>query len=198
MGTCDDFVDLIMDFVDGELVGPRRQCLLQHLQECEQCAAQVRNLRLLRVQLRSLPKVSTSPSFDAVLRARLRVQDKARWRRLWGAVPFASWRVSAYALAVVVVCLAALGTVLLLRHSQQLPGRGQETLPAGELAQNGPEDSAVVVNYVLDSEPFDMTLLGRGVPVGSVGQDGGVLASDSVARRELLVPPAIRPRMVSF
>lgn len=195
MGTCDDFVDLIMELVDGELVGQRRQRLLQHLKECEQCAAQVRKLRLLRLQLRNLPRVATSPGFDVVLRARLRAQERARWRKVWGAFPFATWRVPAYALTVVVLCLAALGALYLLRHGQRLAGGHKEAVPAVELARDEAEDSAVVVNYVLDSVPIDPALTARGVSLGTVES---ALPSDSVERRALVTPPAVRPRLVSF
>ncbi|MDZ7270316.1 MAG: anti-sigma factor [candidate division KSB1 bacterium] len=195
MGTCDDFVDLIMDFVDGELVGPQRQRLLQHLRECEHCSAQVHKLRLLRVQLRNLPRVATSPGFDTLLRARLRAQENARWRKVWAAIPFASWRVPAYALTLVVLALAALGALFLLRHGQQLAAHEGQVAPAEELAHREAEDSAVVVNYVLESVPIDVAVLGKGIPLAT---GSSALPSDSVERRLLVTPPAVRPRVVSF
>ena len=64
-GKCDDFVAPIMDYIDGELSGKERQRLLEHLRQCERCASQAQKLRLLRLQLRSLP--GCPPHLDLML-----------------------------------------------------------------------------------------------------------------------------------
>ncbi|MCR4437860.1 MAG: anti-sigma factor [bacterium] len=199
MGNCDDFVSLIMDYVDGELAGRDRQRLLEHLRQCEHCTSQVQKLRLLRVQLRNLPRVCTSPGFDVGLRARLRADEQARWRKVFAAAPFSSWRVPAFALAVVALCLAAFGALLIFRHGQQLVASSEEGTRAVAVDAALEDDSAGVwVNYVLDSVPMDAMLLGKGVPLSSQPVSGPFLATDSVEGREMAPPPSLKPRLVSF
>ncbi|MGQ9561504.1 MAG: zf-HC2 domain-containing protein [Candidatus Oleimicrobiaceae bacterium] len=197
-GNCDDFVALIMDYIDGELSGRDRQRLMEHLRQCADCASQVQKLRLLRLQLRSLPPVAASPGFEAGLRARLRREQQARSRRLLRLAPFASWRVAGYAVAMLVFCLAALGALLLLRHGHQLAVTPKDEVETAQLgvADDG-DTAAVVVNYVLDSVPIDAELLGRGVPLGSQALQGSALPMDSLAKVGA-TQPAVKPRLVSF
>ncbi len=197
-GNCDDFVAPIMAYIDGELSGTDRQRLMEHLRQCAHCAAQVQKLRLLRVQLRNLPRLSTSPGFEAGLRARLRREEQARSRRTLPLATFASLRVAGYAFAVVVLCLAALGALLMLRHGHQLAVTSKGEVEAARLggADDG-DTAAVVVNYVLDSVPIDAELLGRGVPLGSQTLPGSAVPMDSLAKGGAM-PSAVRPRLVSF
>lgn len=195
--NCDDFVALIMDYIDGELSGRDRQRLVEHLRQCADCASQVQKLRLLRLQLRSLPPVAASPGFEAGLRARLRRERQARSRRLLPLAPFTSWRVARYAVAMLVFCLAAFGA-LLLRHGHQLAVTPKDEVERAQLAVADDGDTAaVVVNYVLDSVPIDAELLGRGVPLGSQALQGSVLPMDSLAKVGA-TPPAVKFRLVSF
>ncbi|MBC7187711.1 MAG: zf-HC2 domain-containing protein [Calditrichaeota bacterium] len=198
MGNCDDFVSLIMDYVDGELGGRDRQRLLEHLRQCEHCASQVQKLRLLRVQLRNLPRVCTSPGFDAGLRARLRAAERARWRKVFAALPFSSWRVPAFALAVVALCLAAFGALLIFRHGQQLASSREESAHALTVDATLDDSSGVWVNYVLDSVPIDAVLLGKGVPLSSQPATGPLSAMDSLERTGMAPPASLKPRLVSF
>jgi anti-sigma factor RsiW len=37
--TCRDFADFLMDYLDGSLSAPERECFKEHLAECSDCAA---------------------------------------------------------------------------------------------------------------------------------------------------------------
>jgi len=118
---------------------------------------------------------------------------------VFSGAPVLSWRAPAYALVVVALCLAAFGALLLLRHGNQLavtPSEGTETMQLGVAGED--DSTAVVVNYVLDSIPIDAEFLRRGVPLASQLPQGSVLPKDSMDRRGVLPPSAVKPRLVSF
>jgi anti-sigma factor RsiW len=43
--TCQDFVTFLMDYLDGQLSGPRRLSFEQHLAECPDCVAYLKTYR---------------------------------------------------------------------------------------------------------------------------------------------------------
>lgn len=43
--TCREFVDFLMEYLDGNLPGPERECFEEHLAECPDCVAYLATYR---------------------------------------------------------------------------------------------------------------------------------------------------------
>ncbi|MDZ7267212.1 MAG: zf-HC2 domain-containing protein [candidate division KSB1 bacterium] len=76
MNTCERFSESFSDYIENSLPAAERQKLETHLSACHACHDTVTRLHHLRSQLRSLPRVRTSDDFTAVLRARLKREQR--------------------------------------------------------------------------------------------------------------------------
>lgn len=86
MNTCERFSESFSDYVENILPAAERQQLESHLSACHECHDTVARLNHLRNQLSNLRQVRTSDDFIAVLRARIkREQRMPRAGRLVGA-----------------------------------------------------------------------------------------------------------------
>lgn len=72
MISCEQFSSLITDYLDGFLGGKKRKQFEEHLMACESCQAKMQQIKLVQKQLREMPLVHTSPTFNIVLKSRLR------------------------------------------------------------------------------------------------------------------------------
>ncbi len=197
MNPCERYQQLIPAYVDGETTAEEKAILEAHLKHCAECRAVESRVRRLRRLLQSLPAVSTSPEFGAILRARIRLEN----RNAGHIIPsFPTWRVPAFGLAAVA---AALLLIAVIWNSGRIPQRGAVAVTSvyktAEMATmlKAPVDTVMRrVHYVLDR-----------VPAQTLGTAPAVVASrslstravvDSSARQETYRLVAERIRRASF
>jgi hypothetical protein len=73
--TCEELVDLLVDYVDGGLSEEQVDAIKQHLCGCQPCVASVELYQVTIKVSRALPKVEPlPPAFEARLRAVLGTQ----------------------------------------------------------------------------------------------------------------------------
>lgn len=83
MAKCEKFTEKIFDYVDSLIPADKRKEVQGHLEECPECRSVFDDAQAARKQLHSLKRVKTSPDFDTVLRARIRMEKSlTRWGRL--------------------------------------------------------------------------------------------------------------------
>lgn len=86
MNTCERLSESFSDYVENILPAAERQQVETHLSACHDCHDTVARLDHLRNQLSSLRQVRTSDDFTAVLRARIKLEQRMpRAGRLVGA-----------------------------------------------------------------------------------------------------------------
>ena len=103
MKICDWFEDKIFDYVDGLLPGDRKKEIEKHFKECSSCLNNFNNAMNVRVQLRNLKPIKTSPDFETVLRTRISMERSLNRRRfVHGPV-----RIPMYAATGAIIALAA-------------------------------------------------------------------------------------------
>ena len=68
MMTCKDLVDLLSEYVDGELAPPTARLLEKHLRGCKDCSAFLNTLR----RTRTMTRAAVEAAMPAELRTRLR------------------------------------------------------------------------------------------------------------------------------
>ena len=74
MTSCDKFVPLFTEYLDGNLSGQSKSEFEEHIQSCSDCAQTVQHLKTLQVQLKQLTPVKTSDAFNVILRSRIRYE----------------------------------------------------------------------------------------------------------------------------
>ncbi len=72
---CITVCKLLNEYIEDNLTDSVSQALSEHLQKCEQCAAEERLLRGLAAALRSLPQRSAPPDFTMEIMAALAQSD---------------------------------------------------------------------------------------------------------------------------
>ena len=107
MKNCDKFKRRMSEFLDGELRGTLKREFEEHIKKCRVCSNAVTRLQNIRSSLRQLSPIKTSPDFDAMLRARIRLTSSARWRNYGGRNVVMPWRIPAFALGTIVVVIVA-------------------------------------------------------------------------------------------
>lgn len=71
--TCQQFVDLLYDFVEGELVEEVQESVRIHIEACPVCGIYVESYRCTKVIARALPRTqSLPPAFAARLETLLK------------------------------------------------------------------------------------------------------------------------------
>ncbi|MFQ5751905.1 MAG: anti-sigma factor [bacterium] len=74
MKICKWFEEKIFDYVDGILPSEKRKEVEKHFKECSPCLDFFNDTKNIRVQLRNLTSLKTSPDFETVLRTRIRME----------------------------------------------------------------------------------------------------------------------------
>ncbi len=108
MKDCDHYIHLFSDELDETIDPQKRIALHSHLRACSACREKLDSLRGVKNSLASLPRVKTSDSFDIVLRAKIR-QEQRYQRSSSRAFSFFEfgWKTPAY--AVVAILLMFIG-----------------------------------------------------------------------------------------
>ena len=104
---------MFSDYIDKTLDIARSRQLEAHLSTCTECKNTLDDILSIKNSLASLPRISTSESFDTVMHARLRrqVRREGHRTRAWR-LPTFSWNFKAPAYAVLAVLLIFLGAML--------------------------------------------------------------------------------------
>lgn len=115
MDSCHRFKALVSDYIEGVLDHQNQHVMEKHLRDCLGCNKKIAQLKKLISNLNKLPKITVSPDFETILRARIsRESSRARRRReRW--LPIGQFRAPTYAFAAVVV-IVALVTVFFLNR----------------------------------------------------------------------------------
>ncbi len=103
MKPCKGFEDRISDYAEGLLPNHFRKEIEAHFATCSRCKEAFEGIRNLKTYLRNLRTVRTSPDFDTVLHARIRM-ERSLSRRGFLNRPYA---LPAYAAVGAVVIVAA-------------------------------------------------------------------------------------------
>ncbi len=122
---CDDALDLLEPYVDGDLPEETADRLRVHLETCRSCAAELALAERIQTELRSLPQLDCPP--EVLERVR---REGGRWCRSRPRRTGLPLRVAA---AAAVLVLALAGGALFIR-SQQQPRQPRQP-NAAEIAQ---------------------------------------------------------------
>ena len=68
MSSCERFKNSILDFIDHELDILKKKELKSHIEACHDCECLMNQVRALRSQLHSLPRIAASEDFNVILR----------------------------------------------------------------------------------------------------------------------------------
>lgn len=118
MDSCQRFKEMFSDYIEGSLAQQTKQQLDYHFKECLKCAQTTQRLRNLLREMQALPKVSVSPDFETILRARISIESGLARRRREGFFSSLQFRVPAYAISVVLIILGLM-SILSRIESQQ-------------------------------------------------------------------------------
>jgi hypothetical protein len=82
---CTGMENKLVEYLDGRAKPAERHAVEEHLAACAVCRARAEGFRMLWDALDDLPVLSPSPSFDALLRARIAAEPACR--RFWDWLP---------------------------------------------------------------------------------------------------------------
>jgi len=82
MANCYRVQRMLSSYLDRELSDSDRALVEAHSKTCPACRTRLNDTRALRSSLSALPKVKTTPTFDAVFQSRLR-REISRFRPFW-------------------------------------------------------------------------------------------------------------------
>jgi len=111
MDNCQRFKLLVSDYIEGGLAQQHKQQMEYHFKECLKCARTTQQLRNLLNELKELPKVSVSPDFETILRARISVESALARRRHEGFFKSLQFRIPAYAISAVLIILGLFSVI---------------------------------------------------------------------------------------
>ena len=160
MASCRDFELDIVDYLDGVLTGPRLEALKAHLAECPDCARRAADMEQIMRATAELKKEPPAGLHEAIM-ARI---DAAAAEKPGRLLRFPMRRIAGAAAAVIVlVCAAAVGSVL-LRSGKAAPQRSMGDMlsaesrvySAGAAAEEYESDEAVETD-IAPSEAADTT-----------------------------------------
>ncbi len=168
MISCEQFSFLITDYLDGFLGGEKKSQFEEHLMACQSCRAKMQRVKFVRGQLHEMALVHTSPTFEIVLKSRLRqeLERESFFERIVN-VLFLT-KAPAYGLAILsllFVSFFAVNQFFLTGHSKQLAVRSHIENASPEVAHSARvvKKKPVIeehVRYVLDEVPASQNHLG--------------------------------------
>ncbi|MDZ7289848.1 MAG: zf-HC2 domain-containing protein [candidate division KSB1 bacterium] len=120
MKSCERFTELLSDYAENSLAPVEKRELDAHLQHCSECRSTAEGIVNLRHNLRRLSPITTSPDFDTILRARIKLERRAHFTPLWDMRSIGSRRLAAYAFAMLLM-VAGLGYLWQRRTITALP-----------------------------------------------------------------------------
>ena len=77
MNTCERFSKSFSDYVENSVSSAQREALQAHLAQCASCQSTVARLQTLNQRLHHLAPVTCPPDFEAMLRARIKLDHRA-------------------------------------------------------------------------------------------------------------------------
>lgn len=116
MDSCQRFKETVSDYIEGELDHQNQSLMEQHLRDCLGCKKNISQLKNLIQNLRELPRITVSPDFETILRARISMESSLARRRRERGLPIGQFKLPAYAFAAVVL-LVVIFTVVVLNKS---------------------------------------------------------------------------------
>ncbi len=106
---CEQVGEMMSEWLDGRLEGPRYAALRAHLTECGPCAAEMEALQALDRLLAAAPRVQAPPQFRARVMARLERRTQVR-QLAAGAAVLALGALALLLLTLVPLVVSLLGT----------------------------------------------------------------------------------------
>ena len=166
MFDCYRFTNRVSDYVEGSLTPSEKVLFESHLKTCPKCQQRVEGVRGVRQALSSLPRRTTSPTFEAVLHANLRRVQRMD-RQGFGLprlVP--AWQLPAFVIAA--VFFMSLGILLdraFLNPAQQntrtnIPASILSHIPSGQY-QEAEAQKVRLRNYVIEHYSQDTYVSSR-------------------------------------
>lgn len=116
--SCQRFKEMVSDYIEGEIDLQNQKLMEKHLRDCLGCKTNVSRLKALIQNLRELPKITVSPDFETILRARVSRESRLASRQGKRWFPVGQFRIPAYAFTAVVVVVALL-TMYVLNKSNR-------------------------------------------------------------------------------
>ncbi|UCE05527.1 MAG: zf-HC2 domain-containing protein [bacterium] len=115
MDSCQRFKEMISDYIEGELDSQNNSQMEKHLRDCLRCKKAISQLKNLIRKLKELPKITVSPDFETILRARISMESSLARRRNERFFPIGQFRLSAYAFSAVVIIVALFAAFFLVK-----------------------------------------------------------------------------------
>jgi hypothetical protein len=137
-------VELLSAYIDDEVTAEERAMVEQHLTMCNACVQDLATLRQAIALLQELPQMAVPRPFTL---RQADVSPARQARRLWWRL---SWAQGLLAAAAVLLCVAALGGVLLFNRSARLPQSVALQAPAMPAATGVEKRAAAMETKVVE------------------------------------------------
>jgi anti-sigma factor RsiW len=189
MSSCERFKENILDFIDNELNSTRKKELRHHVETCQDCDCLMEQMRILRTELKSLPRIKASENFNVILRECIR-REAAGKRSIFSS-PFVGqrWMAPAAGFAVVMIAIG-IWTIIPRRE-----GSPVTTAPVTNVQSTVPSVNRFrgQIQYVIEDYPERVS-----VSRSDVANDEQRLARDTLRYREPVNDLTSRMKTVSF
>lgn len=188
MSSCERFKENILDFIDNELNSSRKKELRHHVESCQDCDCLMEQMRVLRTELKSLPRIQASENFNVILRDCIRREAVGK-RRSSG--PFVGWWWMAPAAGFAVVAIAV-GIWAFLPRGTEAP---VSSTPAQTVRSSAPVARRFHgrIQYVSGEYPDRVSVSRTDVP-----DEEGRTSRDTLRYREPVSDFSSRMTTVSF
>ncbi len=120
MDSCQRFKEMVSDYIEGELDHQSHSVMEKHLRDCLGCTQAISRLKSLIRKLRELPKLSVSPDFETILRARISMESSLARHRSGGWLPVGQIRIPAYAFTAVFLIMAMVTVFFIVKPDRYL------------------------------------------------------------------------------
>ena len=154
MSNCQQFDDLMSDYVEGNIPFNSKRDIEYHLQNCQICSTKAKKINILRETLKKLPALSVSPNFETILRTRISFENRQRRHRIENL--FSPWqvRIPLYGISFALIIIAILAIFSQISNkSSYLPEAAENPQwKNGQFIQQNVSSGRVTV-YSLDREP---------------------------------------------
>ncbi|MDW7680185.1 MAG: zf-HC2 domain-containing protein [bacterium] len=155
MKTCHNFTGLISEYVEGNISQQDRVDFENHLKHCDDCYQKMNSTRKLHHVLRQLPSLKVSSDFEAILRARIRIENKRPLYRTTQLLTSWKFRVPAYSLSAILILLAV---VFIYSKISQQNSYTQQAINSiewkgGYAAEQSATNGAITI-YSIDQKPI--------------------------------------------
>jgi len=118
--SCQRFKAMVSDYIEGELDQQNQRLMENHLRDCLVCKSKISQLKQLIQSLRKLPRISVSPDFETVLRARVNRESRLARRQTKNWLPVGHFPLPAYVFVAAVLILA-LSAIFVLNKRLSVP-----------------------------------------------------------------------------